>query len=187
MPSLDTFKTVLDIAIGFSALGVGRGIFNTFKSMKEVKDIKPMLEEMRKELKTNGGSSVKDVVNSISKDTQKLTMRIEAEHRTVQEGIYECDLEGNCTYVNRYWCLLSGLLPDDALGSGWLRAIHPDDVRRVKEEWTDAVVRHADFIMSYRYVRPNGDIIKVKSHGTPLRTGNNIILGYYGRVFEANK
>lgn len=187
MPSLEIFKTALDITIGLSALGIGKGIFAAFKSMKDIKDVKPMIEEMRKELRTNGGSSIKDVVNSISKDTQKLTMRIEADYRTVQEGVYECDLEGSCTFVNRYWCFLTGLVPDDALGSGWLRAIHPEDKKRVKEEWSEAVERHADFIMSYRYVKTSGETIKVKSHGTPLKTNKGEIVGYYGRVFEVKE
>ena len=187
MPLIDTFKTVLDMVIGLSALGVGKGIYSSYKSLKDIKEVKPMIEEMRKELKTNGGSSIKDVVNSISKDTQKLTMRVEADYRTVQEGIYECDLDGNCTFVNRYWCSLTGLVPDDALGSGWLRAVHPEDKTRVKEEWKEAVERHADFIMSYKYLKPSGEIVKVKSHGTPLKTNKGEIVGYYGKVFEVTE
>ena len=41
-------------------------------------------------------------------------------------GIFFTDAEGNCLHVNQTWCLIAGLSTEQALGRGWLEAIHPD-------------------------------------------------------------
>src|SRR4029434_2440616 len=50
-------------------------------------------------------------------------------------GIYHGDEFENCKYVNERWCELTGLTFSEALGSGWERAIHPEDSARIHEEW----------------------------------------------------
>src|SRR5690348_10833730 len=43
-------------------------------------------------------------------------------------GIYEQDLEGACTFVNPAFEAILGLPSDQALGFGWCRVIHPEDL-----------------------------------------------------------
>ncbi|MEK0448808.1 MAG: hypothetical protein RL088_1076 [Verrucomicrobiota bacterium] len=50
-------------------------------------------------------------------------------------GAYRTDVNGLCTWVNGKWCELSGLSFEQALGTGWQRAIHPDDFERLMAEW----------------------------------------------------
>lgn len=46
------------------------------------------------------------------------------------------DTAGWCAYVNPRWTDLTGQSVEDALGKGFLRHIHPDDVpRRLKSDW----------------------------------------------------
>ena len=47
-------------------------------------------------------------------------------------GIFRTDPEGYTTYVNPTWCQISGLSEDDAMGVGWLNAVHPEDKDRLK-------------------------------------------------------
>jgi PAS domain S-box-containing protein len=37
------------------------------------------------------------------------------------------DVAGLTTYVNPSWCQISGLSFQEALGNGWLNAVHGDD------------------------------------------------------------
>jgi len=39
-------------------------------------------------------------------------------------GIFRTDTHGSCTYVNDYWCALTGIGFGDALGMGWARGLH---------------------------------------------------------------
>src|SRR4051794_19239887 len=46
-------------------------------------------------------------------------------------GLFETDAEGNCRFVNRRWCELAGMSPEQASGTGWVQALHPEDRDRV--------------------------------------------------------
>ena len=48
---------------------------------------------------------------------------------------FVADPNGNRTFLNRGWLDYTGLSPDQASGSGWEKAIHPDDLKRVTERW----------------------------------------------------
>jgi PAS domain S-box-containing protein len=68
-------------------------------------------------------------------------------------GIYRCDEFGYCLYVNERWCELTGLTLAEARGSGWERAIHPDDRTRIHEEWKRTAETNRPFRSEYRYLR----------------------------------
>ena len=48
--------------------------------------------------------------------------------------------DGASDFVNRRWCEYTGLVPQQALDSGWRQAIHPDDLTSFLESW-DAIRR----------------------------------------------
>jgi PAS domain S-box-containing protein len=74
-------------------------------------------------------------------------------------GIYRADDQGRCLYVNARWCELTGLRADEAMGMGWLRAIHPEDRERVNIEWANAYREGRPFECEYRYQRPDGSVV----------------------------
>jgi PAS domain S-box-containing protein len=51
---------------------------------------------------------------------------------------FVADPNGNRTFLNRGWLEYTGLSPEQASGSGWEKAIHPDDLKRVTERWLAA-------------------------------------------------
>jgi PAS domain S-box-containing protein len=48
------------------------------------------------------------------------------------------DARGNRTFLNRGWLEYTGLNSEQASGSGWQVAIHPEDIKRVTERWRDS-------------------------------------------------
>ena len=48
------------------------------------------------------------------------------------------DPKGNRTFFNRGWLEFTGLSAQQAAGSGWGVAIHPDDVQRLAERWRES-------------------------------------------------
>jgi PAS domain S-box-containing protein len=83
-------------------------------------------------------------------------------HRLAMElptGVFEADSEGNCTFVNEAFCTLTGLQPMEALGQGWLKAIHPLDRGQVQQEWTRCMQSGMEFRgLEWRVLRPDGSI-----------------------------
>jgi PAS domain S-box-containing protein len=78
-------------------------------------------------------------------------------------GIFHTDVEGNCLYVNQRWSEITGLSVEEALGTVWTSAVHPDDSDRVTAEWHEAAAAtgahtRMPFKSEYRCVRPDGQI-----------------------------
>jgi PAS domain S-box-containing protein len=48
------------------------------------------------------------------------------------------DPNGNRTFFNRGWLEFTGLSSEQASGSGWEKAIHPDDLKRLTERWRES-------------------------------------------------
>jgi PAS domain S-box-containing protein len=68
-------------------------------------------------------------------------------------GIFRTDTEGRITYVNRAWMEFAGLNFEQSMGYGWRKAIHPDDLPRVSETWTEAVRGAKKVRMDFRFLR----------------------------------
>ena len=95
-------------------------------------------------------------------------------------GIYELDSEGNCVYVNAHWCELAGVEPEAALGRGWMNVIHPDDLGLVVAEWTRAAEENRGFLLEYRYLRPDGEIVWIVGRAATVRGEDGEVLSYLG-------
>jgi PAS domain S-box-containing protein len=51
---------------------------------------------------------------------------------------FVADPRGSRTFLNRGWLEYTGLSSEQASGSGWEAAIHPDDLKRVSERWRES-------------------------------------------------
>jgi PAS domain S-box-containing protein len=62
------------------------------------------------------------------------------------------DTHGNRTFLNRGWLEYTGLSSEQAVGSGWVKAVHPDDLNRVLERWRTAQIsgQHLDYEVRLR-------------------------------------
>ncbi|GIL07010.1 PAS domain S-box protein [Betaproteobacteria bacterium PRO7] len=98
-------------------------------------------------------------------------------------GIFETDANGEFTYVNESWCLLAGMHAREALGGGWLRALHPDDRGRVLEGWRSALRADRPLQTQFRFARPDGEEVFVVCSAAPKR-GEGGVLGYVGTVTD---
>ena len=49
--------------------------------------------------------------------------------------------DGYRTFVNRGWVEYTGITPEQASGSGWQAAVHPDDLKTVIEKWRTSTAK----------------------------------------------
>jgi PAS domain S-box-containing protein len=99
-------------------------------------------------------------------------------------GIYETDAVGNCLFVNARWCWKAGLTPDEAAGTGWVAAIHPDDRDRVVAEWHAAAEAQTEFVSDYRFRTPAGRVTWLSGRAVGIRDEAGRVLGYIGTVMN---
>jgi PAS domain S-box-containing protein len=95
-------------------------------------------------------------------------------------GIYQTDADGKCQVVNKKWCDFAGLSPEEALGDGWQRALHPDDRERMFSFWNEFALSRKPWNFEYRFCTPDQKITWVLGTAVPLLNDNNEITGYLG-------
>lgn len=99
-------------------------------------------------------------------------------------GIFRTDSNGATTYVNPKWCAISGMAADQALGDGWLDAVHPDDKQKLSRGWYKSARLHKTSYSDYRFVRPDGTIAWVMGQAVPEVNAENQIIGYVGTITD---
>jgi PAS domain S-box-containing protein len=99
-------------------------------------------------------------------------------------GIFECDPDGEVVFVNDRWCEQTGVSHSDALGRGWLAAVHPDDAERVKRLWSDAIERAVECTTELRFVRADKTEIWIQLSTVPLRDEGGELAGFVGSTTD---
>jgi PAS domain S-box-containing protein len=102
-------------------------------------------------------------------------------------GIYELDGEGNCVFVNEYWTQLAGITAEEALGLGWRKVIHPDDLERLVTEWVRAAAGERPFELEYRYLRADGEVVWVVGRAVAMRDDHRRPVGFLGTVIDISE
>ena len=99
-------------------------------------------------------------------------------------GVFRADSIGYCIYVNERWCELTGLRAAEAFGTGWMKAIHPEDRSRVVEEWQRMTKSGTPFHCEYRYWRPDGSACWVLGQVSEQRDELGSLLSYVGTATD---
>ena len=98
-------------------------------------------------------------------------------------GIFRTRPDGYTTYVNPKWMELSGLTYEEAIGFGWLKAVHPDDREQLEGKWkTDFQLKESSKA-EYRFLRSDGNIVWVTGDAVP-EWNNDKIIGYIGTITD---
>ncbi|NER25837.1 MAG: EAL domain-containing protein [Symploca sp. SIO1C2] len=104
-------------------------------------------------------------------------------------GLFRTDADGQFQEVNQHWCEMAGITPSEALGEGWLQAIHPDDQERVFRDWythtskTNLPLAPKSNI-EYRLMRPDGTLTWVLAEVVAARDATGSITGYIGSLTD---
>jgi PAS domain S-box-containing protein len=99
-------------------------------------------------------------------------------------GIFQTDINGHCIYVNERWCEIAGLLPEQALGDGWVMALHPEDRIAISTAWYQMAESGGKFTREYRFQTPGGNSSWVYSHAAPLKKESGEKTGYIGTITD---
>lgn len=95
-------------------------------------------------------------------------------------GIYLTDPDGYSTYVNRRWCEMADLTPEEAHGKGWMNGIYPEDRATIGEKWYRSVQTGGTWGFEYRFRKRDGRITWVHGTATAQCAANGTVTGYVG-------
>lgn len=93
----------------------------------------------------------------------------------------------SCEYASPGWLQFTGYSAEQALGEGWSRVVHAEDLAR----WLDTCVRafdaHEAFEVEYRMRRRDGDYRWVLDRAAPRFASSGLFLGYAGVVTDIDE
>ena len=85
------------------------------------------------------------------------------------------------------WLAMTGLTREDALGDGWARVIHPDDLAHTAGATQNAVLTGDPFDVRFRATLADGDVRWMRARGFPRRDQDGRIVRWYGYTEDVHE
>jgi PAS domain S-box-containing protein len=113
--------------------------------------------------------------------------RVEPLEEAVPVMLWRARPDLSCEYLSRKWLDFTGYSAEQALGDGWSRGVHPEDLAR----WLDVYVRAFDarepFEIEYRLRRRDGEYRWVLDRAEPRYGSDGTFLGFVGTCIDINE
>ena len=122
------------------------------------------------------------------KHAEQAVKESEARFRLVADTapvlIWMSDTGKLCNYFNKPWLDFTGRSLEQELGNGWAEAVHPDDLQRCLDTYTQSFDRRENFKMEYRLRRHDGEYRWVTDIGVPRFDEVGAFAGYIGSCLD---
>jgi PAS domain S-box-containing protein len=86
----------------------------------------------------------------------------------VSQIVWEADIEGNIVWFNKSLIDIVGASYEEILGQGWLKYLHPDDLRPTMMNWERALLTNSSFSTEYRVKIKTGEYRWFKVSANPV-------------------
>jgi diguanylate cyclase (GGDEF)-like protein/PAS domain S-box-containing protein len=100
---------------------------------------------------------------------------------------WTADPQGNIIEASTRWHELTGILVQEALGRGWVKALHPDDLLPTQQSWLCSVSSGTPFDAEYRLNLTNGSYRWFRARATARRGEDGTILRWYGTLEDIHE
>ncbi len=111
---------------------------------------------------------------------QKSERNLAAIINTIPTTAWTARSDGYCDFLNQGWLDYTGLTAEKAQGWGWAEAIHPDDRKRLIEEWHSCLVSGTPVDTEARTRRFDNSYRWFLIRANPLKDESGHILKWYG-------
>jgi PAS domain S-box-containing protein len=92
-----------------------------------------------------------------------------------------------CSYFNQPWLDFTGRSIQAEMGNGWADGVHPEDLERCMDTYSQAFDRRERFEMEYRLRRHDGEYRWVFDLGVPRWNADGSIAGYIGSCLDVTE
>ncbi len=98
----------------------------------------------------------------------------------IPQLVWICNAKGECEYLNQRWYEFTGQTVEQAMRFGWAETIHPDDVQRVMQVWTQAVNTGEPYQTELRYRCRDGTYHWHLARALPKKDEQGRIVKWFG-------
>lgn len=105
----------------------------------------------------------------------------------IPQLVWVCNNEGEVVYFNDKWYEFTGTGPNESLGHGWSRLVHPDDVPGTLKNWNEAQKNAAVVSVEYRLKTADGAYRWVFSRGIPITNNEGRIEKWFGTCTDVHE
>lgn len=105
----------------------------------------------------------------------------------VPVGIFASEANGDFFFVNNRWSEITGISPEQAVGKGWIDAVHPDDRDYVFTEWQAAAGEKHEFSYECCYRTKEGKALWILCSAHASLNEAGMIEGYFGSIIDISE
>ncbi|MFN6465416.1 MAG: PAS domain S-box protein [Nostoc sp. DedVER02] len=98
--------------------------------------------------------------------------------------IFHTDVDGNALYFNQRWSEITGFNLEESLGTGWTKAVHPDDREQLLLVWNQARIAKTTYKYEHRFLRDDSTVVWVICQALPEFRDDGEIKGYIGTITD---
>ena len=102
----------------------------------------------------------------------------------VPVGLFRYNIAGQLVYVNDRWCEMADMTAAEAMGEGWVQALHPSDRDQIMREWFQAILQQVPYEGEGRFLRRDGMIRWLYCQAAPEYDPNHQLIGYVGSITD---
>ncbi len=99
-------------------------------------------------------------------------------------GIFKIDAGGKCTYTNPRCQAIGGFTAAEALGDGWMRFVHPEDIKLIRSKWSESRSLDGEFSCEFRHIQRDGTIRFCRLKTALIISDGGQVIGYVGTVID---
>jgi len=103
---------------------------------------------------------------------------------TIPQMLWSAQEDGTVNYCNQRTLDYTGLSAGEVRGSGWLTAVHPDDVEETTRAWLGSVTSGEAFRCEFRFRREPGGYRWCISNAVPLRDLEGKVIRWFGTIVD---
>jgi PAS domain S-box-containing protein len=145
------------------------------------------VQQIKSEVVTNGGKSIKDTVNglkqtceNIEKRQRVIDQRTRASLHYLDAGLFETDKTGKLTWTNEAFYKITGQTQTDMEGYDWLSFIHEDEREQVIKEFSSCLKMSRKFYVETKTMKGKNVILS----GYAYKLGEDQNGGYLINIIQ---